>query len=187
MNVLTLLAWVCTFVSFAWGVFCFFTRSPGRNWRTTVVARFGLIFAIWQAVAIATADANPLRHGAAIGMLAGSLILFWSAVRACGGERLTAIFEKDRPGMLLRHGPYRYIRHPFYTAYTIFWIAGALAGASIVSALAAVVMWTLYVDAIRREERKFADSPLAALYDDYRRGTGRMLPKLLSRPGRRAS
>lgn len=182
MNVLTLLVWVCTFASFAWGVFCFFTRSPGRNWRTTVVARFGLIFAIWQAVAIATADANPLRHGAAIGMLVGSLILFWSAVRACGGERLTAIFEKDRPGMLLRHGPYRYIRHPFYTAYTIFWIAGALAGASIVSALAAVVMWTLYVDAIRREERKFADSPLAALYDDYRRGTGRMLPKLRRRP-----
>jgi protein-S-isoprenylcysteine O-methyltransferase Ste14 len=179
MKLVTLLVWACTCASFGWGVLRFFRRAPVTSVQTTLVARLGSVFALWQAIAIVRAPASLWREMTSLVLLVIALGLFWSAVRAvraCGPWRLTAIFEEGPARQLVCNGPYRYVRHPFYTSYTIFWFAGALAGGSFVSLVMAMIMTGMYLQAIRREERTFAVSPLASRYADYRRRTGAMLP-----------
>ena len=91
---------------------------------------------------------------------------------ACG----KAIFEADLPVRLVQSGPYAYVRHPFYSAYTIFWLGGWVASGSMVALLSVPVMLGIYVQGAREEERKFSRSSFAGEYADYRRRVGAWLP-----------
>jgi protein-S-isoprenylcysteine O-methyltransferase Ste14 len=181
MNAVALEIWVSAFSSFGWGMLRFFRKPAGLHGRTALVAALGALFSGWHLFAIASSSPTPLRQLAAIGCLSFATTLFWSAVCACGSHALTAIFADDLPVHLVRGGPYRYIRHPFYTSYTIFWFAGWIASGSLLALVSAVMMLGLYLDAAGREERKFAGSPLRAEYEAYRRRTGLMTPRLRRR------
>ncbi|HZH27118.1 MAG TPA: methyltransferase [Azospirillaceae bacterium] len=125
-----------------------------------------------------TLEQGVAAHALGLSLFAVALVLFAAAIRASRKDRLTFVFEKDEPRFLLRHGPYRVIRHPFYTSYTLFWIGCAVAAASPVSALFAAILFAIYVVAARTEEGKFQQSPLAAEYAAYRRETGFFWPRL---------
>jgi len=184
MNATALLLWVSAFSSFGWGVLRFFRRSAGLTVHTAVVAALGLVFGAWHVAAIATSGVGPLPSGVGSLLLGLSTATFWSAVGACESRRLTAIFENDVPLHLVQRGPYRYIRHPFYASYTMFWLAGWIASGSTLALISAGIMLGIYQDAIRQEERKFASSTLAVQYAEYRRRVGMMIPRLRAlRPG----
>ena len=178
MNALALVIWVSAFSSFGWGMLRFFRKPSGLTWQTALVAVLGLVFGGWHFVAIATSRVGPLPMFVGIALLFTAVALFLSAVRACESRRLTAIFESDVPLYVVRRGPYRYVRHPFYASYTIFWFAGWIASGSMLALISAGIMLAIYLDAVRKEERKFAASPLAAEYAEYRRHAGLMIPKL---------
>jgi len=184
MNATALLLWVSAFSSFGWGVLRFFRRSAGLTVHTAVVAVLGLVSGAWHVAAIATSGVGPLPFGAGSLLLGISTATFWWAVSACDSRRLTAIFENDVPLHLVQHGPYRYIRHPFYASYSMFWLAGWIASGSTLALVSAAIMLGIYQDAIRQEERKFASSTLALQYADYRRRVGMLIPRLrASQPG----
>jgi protein-S-isoprenylcysteine O-methyltransferase Ste14 len=174
---------VAAFSSFGWGVLRFFVKPAGPTARAVVTAALGLFFGAWHMFAIATAATDGWRIALGIAAHAVSGLLFWGAVRACRSRPLTAIFEADLPVRLVESGPYAYVRHPFYTAYTIFWLGGWVASGSIVTLVSVPVMVGIYVYGAREEERKFSRSPVAAEYADYRRRVGAWLP----RPGRRTT
>jgi protein-S-isoprenylcysteine O-methyltransferase Ste14 len=176
MSFAATLTCLAAFSSFGWGVIRFFTRPSGLTWRAGVVAVLGLLLAGWDLQAIWRSQAGPWMIGAAIVAHVVSMVIFWSAVRACGVQRLSAIFDTDTPVHLVRRGPYRLVRHPFYISYTIFWLAGWLGSGSLVALVGAVAMAGWYLLAIREEERKFAASPLAGEYAEYRRRAGLMWP-----------
>src|SRR4051812_11607227 len=50
-----------------------------------------------------------------------SLVLFWQAIRASREARLLFAFDVNLPHSIVRTGPYRIVRHPFYTSYIMFW------------------------------------------------------------------
>ena len=168
MRIVTLGACLLAFASFGWGVVRFFTKPSGLTRQAAMVAVLGLAFSVWNVAATwrSAAGDTPLLAAAALHLLA--TILFWSAVRACPATGLTAIYETDAPTQLVRGGPYRFMRHPFYTSYTLYWIGGALGAASLLSAGAVLVMAAIYTHAARTEQRKFAASPLAREYEDYK-------------------
>jgi protein-S-isoprenylcysteine O-methyltransferase Ste14 len=178
MNALALLMWVCAYSSFGWGVLRFFRKISGLTWHTAAVAALGLVFGAWHFFAIARSSAGPLPLFLGAQLLFLSTLLFWRAVHACGSRRLTAIFETDLPLHLVRRGPYRLIRHPFYASYTMFWFAGWIASNSMLALISAGIMLGIYVCAARNEERKFAASGLGTEYEGYRRGVGMMFPRL---------
>jgi len=175
MHAAAVLTSLAAFASFAWGVLRFFRKPSGPSPRALAVAGLGFGFNVWNLVALAQSPAEPILAAAGIAGHALATLLFWSAIRACHGMRLTAIFETDVPVHLVRGGPYRWMRHPFYTSYTLFWFSGWIASGSTVSLLAALTMLAFYVQGAREEERKFAASALAQEYAAYRRGrsTGR--------------
>jgi protein-S-isoprenylcysteine O-methyltransferase Ste14 len=107
-----------------------------------------------------------------------SLSLFVWTVSATRKTPPTMAFDTDEPSFLLRHGPYQYVRHPFYAAYLLFWTATALATPGLLPWVAPLVMLGVYWNAARREERKFANSNLASAYQTYRAKAGMFLPRL---------
>ncbi|MEP0942397.1 MAG: isoprenylcysteine carboxylmethyltransferase family protein [Rhizobiaceae bacterium] len=111
-------------------------------------------------------------------LLAGSLSLFWRTISESKKARLLAAFDDDLPHGLLTTGPYRYVRHPFYTSYILHWVGWAVAAWHIWALVPAIAMVTTYWVAARDEEAKFNRTEMSQAYSDYRAKTGRFFPKL---------
>lgn len=126
-----------------------------------------------------------LRPQSAAMQIVGLLIelaaaaMFWWAISASRNARLRYAFDPEGPRGLVTSGPYHYLRHPFYTSYVIFWAGWATATGSIWAIVPVVAFVVIYLTAAKDEERKFANSPMAADYDAYRRRTGLLFPRLM--------
>lgn len=90
--------------------------------------------------------------------------------------------RQDVPESLVTGGPYARVRHPFYLAYLLMFLAAALIApsAGVIGALvyAAVVLNHTAV----REERRLCASGLGDQYSAYAARTGRFLPGVARRP-----
>lgn len=109
--------------------------------------------------------------------LAG-LALFWAAIKASRSARLRLAFDAENPHSFVTEGPYKYLRHPFYTSYLIFWIGWAIAVWSAWALIPVAVITTIYVVAAKGEERKFSNTPMAQAYAEYKRRTGFFWPRI---------
>lgn len=137
-----------------------------------------LLVGLQAAALLALVATGPLWAGGwtAQGVEAAGVALGLWAVATMGLRHLRPTPEPAEGARLLRHGPYRWIRHPMYTATLL--VAGALvldqlspARAAIWFGLAAVLVVKL-----RLEEElllgRFPD------YADYARRTRRLVPGL---------
>ena len=173
---------VATHVSFVWAIRRFFVAPGEPQAGMRAIAGLGAASALLQLAALSWRVATPLPFGpfqaVGLALFVVALSLFWAAVWANRPKPLTLAFSADTPQHLVAWGPYRRIRHPFYTAYLAAWIAGAFSAGAPELLLTAVAMGMLYVRAARSEEAKFARSPLANEYAAYRRRTGMFWPAL---------
>lgn len=113
-----------------------------------------------------------------LGYLSANL-LFWWSVRAHGERPPAVAFDPGTPAALVVDGPYRYVRHPFYTSYPLAWTAGCLATANPWLLLTVVWMSGFYYAAARGEEAAILGSEHADVYRAYRKRTGMFLPKVV--------
>ncbi|SMB77749.1 Protein-S-isoprenylcysteine O-methyltransferase Ste14 [Deinococcus hopiensis KR-140] len=157
-----------------------FAKTSDRNIGITVTRVLGLVGLVAHGTAlIMHIDGQASwSEGAALLLYGASLTLFTSAMRTLRARQLTLAFSTDTPNTLIANGPYRVIRHPFYTSYLIAWTAGFVATSQPWLLLTVLAMGTLYVFAARQEEAKFRDSPLATAYEAYASMTGMFFPKL---------
>ena len=94
----------------------------------------------------------------------------------------------DTPESLVTGGPYARLRHPFYLAYLLMFLAAALIapGAGTIGALAYAAVVLNHTAA--REERLLCASDLGDQYRAYAARTGRFLPGFArQRPGNPAA
>jgi protein-S-isoprenylcysteine O-methyltransferase Ste14 len=167
------------FAGFAWAMLRHF--QPAGKPRPGMILT-GAIVPVFAALHLAALFTRPVPFPlTAIALYAASAALFWSAVAATRGRHLSACFQRQVPPALVRTGPYRRIRHPFYLAYTLTWIAGFVATGWWPLALTAIFMASLYLQAARQEERCFLESPLQAEYRRYMQGAGRFVPRVFGR------
>jgi protein-S-isoprenylcysteine O-methyltransferase Ste14 len=174
--VLLAAGFVC-FAAFCWGVKAHFRRTeripPGTQLIAVLsVAGFGLFV-----LRMVLCRLGPDWSGALALFVLSAGLFAWTA----GATRQTPptlAFDTDQPAFLLRHGPYRLVRHPFYLSYLLFWTGTAMAFAGVWPWLTPAVMTAVYLRAAMLEERKFRCSSLAAAYDVYRLQAGMFLPRL---------
>ncbi len=172
-----------TFGSFVWAVQRFFVRAGQPAPGMRAIALGGTVAMATDLLALGLGrGAGAAWHLAGAALFGGAALLFWGAVRANRARPLTLAFSDDRPGHLVTWGPYAWVRHPFYSAYMLAWIAGAVAAAQPLLLGALVGMGALYRAAARREEAKFATSDLARAYAAYRARTGRFVPRWRTQP-----
>ena len=111
--------------------------------------------------------------GVGLGVVAGSLLV-WT-LRSIG-KNLTDTVVTRREHTLVTHGPYRWVRHPFYDAVALSVTANALVAANWFLLAGGLVTFALIVWRTSREEERlvarFGDS-----YRDYMNRTGRFLPR----------
>jgi protein-S-isoprenylcysteine O-methyltransferase Ste14 len=110
-----------------------------------------------------------------------ALALFWRTVAVNRARPLRIAFTEEVPGHLVERGPYRFVRHPFYTSYMLAWLAGSVATASWVLLGSCLLLFILYYRAARFEEGLFRRSNLADAYERYRSRTGMFFPRLVRR------
>jgi protein-S-isoprenylcysteine O-methyltransferase Ste14 len=178
---LLLIAGFCCFAAFSWGVKSHFRQTGKVPLGTYLISVLTVAGFLWFAWRIATGMPSMLWQAAFILFLL-SLALFAWTIRASRATPPTLAFDTDEPSFLLKHGPYRHVRHPFDLSYLLFWIGTAIASPGLLPWLAPVVMLLVYWNAATREERKFASSGLSTAYQRYRAEAGMFLPRLGSSP-----
>ncbi|MDE1895574.1 MAG: isoprenylcysteine carboxylmethyltransferase family protein [Rhodospirillales bacterium] len=177
-TVITGIAAVSCFAAFSWGV--------SKHFRSTGAMPLGMKVTSLLSLALFVAFLLHLTQGAStfwlisLGLFIASAAVFAAAVAASRLTPPTLAFDTDAPNFLLQHGPYRYVRHPFYLAYILFWLGTAVAVHGLLGWIAPVLMTALYIEAASREERKFANSELAGAYNAYRARAGMFWPRPLA-------
>jgi len=177
LQVLLAVLLLTCFGSFAWAVRKFFVKPEQMTSGLKMTMLAGSLFALLHLLTILRTpvlQTPAVVIGAVLYCLA--LAIFWWTIAAHRLKPLAACFSQNEQLHLVRHGPYRFVRHPFYCSYLLTWLAGALATLNIWLGLTFVVMFVLYLIAALKEEHKFASSPLAEAYEQYRSATGRFLP-----------
>ena len=111
-----------------------------------------------------------------VGLLAtAGGLLVWTF--RCLGTNLTDTVVTRRQHTLVVHGPYRWIRHPFYDSAALLMVAMSLIAANWFLFVAGVVVLYLLILRTRTEEdnlvARFGDS-----YRTYMKRTGRFLPRI---------
>ena len=115
---------------------------------------------------------------AGIAMYIAATLLFLSSLEAARRVPLPRTFVDDpRPRALITRGPFAVIRHPFYVAYSLAWLAAPVATHGPLITLFSLVAIGGYVVAARREERQLEDR-FGDAYRTYRHGTGMVLPSI---------
>jgi protein-S-isoprenylcysteine O-methyltransferase Ste14 len=117
--------------------------------------------------------------GAPIGF-AAICLLFWTLHSL--GHNLTDTVVTRRDAALVTHGPYRWIRHPFYVAMLLAVIATSLVAANWFLAITGVGVFALLAVRASTEERNLV-TRFGRDYEQYMQQTGRFVPRPRRRHG----
>ena len=176
-GVVLILLGLFPFAVFSWGVKGHFRSTGAMPTGMRLISVLSLAAFIWfvfRLLISPPAAAWPL----AVLLYAMALAIFGWSVSTTRQGPPTLAFDRDQPSLLYREGPYRYVRHPFYLSYLLFWAGTAIATRGVIGWAAPVVMLLVYAGAARREERKFAHSALASAYTAYKTRAGMFFPRL---------
>jgi protein-S-isoprenylcysteine O-methyltransferase Ste14 len=112
--------------------------------------------------------------GAATGTLC-SLMMYWTLSSL--GKNLTDTVVTRNEATLVTHGPYRWVRHPFYVTAALLMSSVTLLTANWLIGLTSLVVLVLLAVRTPKEEamliERFGDQ-----YRDYMTKTGRYIPRL---------
>ena len=112
--------------------------------------------------------------GVGLGVI-GATLLVWTLHNL--GKNLTDTVVTRKAHTLVSTGPYRFVRHPFYDAVTLYLAANALAAANWFLLLTGAAVVTLLAIRTRTEEEKLA-LRFGDAYRAYVSRTGRFLPRI---------
>ena len=185
-SVLQIVMWgliAAALASFLWAGLWYFRQDPG--WNTRKVLYKISIYLCMALHAAAVLFFPRFLFWSMLGgsvLLAVSLALFWGAVSAHRGARPKFAFDEPQVLHLASTGPYRFIRHPFYSSFLLASAAGAMIAGR--PELLLTVPWLafFYVRAAKDEEAFLLSSDVAEPYRRYCEHTGRFVPRLKSWP-----
>lgn len=125
---------------------------------------------------------SSVVQGVGFAVALGGGLLFFAAVRALG-RHMTPEIRIQEGHRLVQEGPYRYIRHPAYTAI-VTGAAGLTAlFLSLPLAVLTVMLLGLAVYRARLEERLLgSQNGFGPVYLDYVAHSGRFFPRLRTKP-----
>lgn len=141
---------------------------------------FGIAWGFRQSLESRPWTASPAaiaRTSVVVLLLAASVWLMLVAVRTLGRQwSLTArVLETHR---LVTEGPYRYVRHPIYTAMLGMLLATGVAMTGPVAIALAVVVYVAGTRLRTSIEERLLRESFGAEYDAYARRVGALIPRL---------
>ena len=116
--------------------------------------------------------------GVVLGVIAGFL-LTWT-FRSIG-TNITDTVVTRKEHYLVTTGPYRWVRHPFYTSSALAILANSIVAANVYLLLSGSLVVVLLVVRTTIEEKNLLKR-FGTQYEDYMNRTGRFLPRLRTSP-----
>ncbi|MEO8034687.1 MAG: isoprenylcysteine carboxylmethyltransferase family protein [Acidobacteriota bacterium] len=182
-------AHIIQWVALVWGVSELALGLWKRSGASARKRDRGSLHVLWITIVIAITAGFWLRHvrGGAIAMadlplliLALALVAAGVLLRAAAIATLRHSFTVDvavsDDQQLIRHGPYRYVRHPSYTGMLLIFLGLGLGMGNWYS-VAAVMVPVLLALAYRiRIEEQAMREAFGTVYDDYARTTRGVIP-----------
>ncbi len=129
-------------------------------------------------MAWASVDLPAGLRWAGVGLAAAATPLTAWVLGSLGDSVSATIFTKEGQQLVTR-GPYRWVRHPFYSTGMLMWTGVSLAAANLYFAffvVLTIIVWDRVI--IPREEAELVVR-FGEGYRAYMRGTGRWLPRHL--------
>jgi 2-amino-4-hydroxy-6-hydroxymethyldihydropteridine diphosphokinase len=149
--------------------------GQGRLWVGAQLVAFAAIGVVIIGEGSLPADLSPLRIGGAILLVSGFVVMVWSA-RALG-RGLTAVPEPVPGADLVVTGPYRWVRHPIYTAVVAVLSGTSALLAAPTGAILSFLLFGFFAAKAGYEERRLRIS--YPQYASYRsRVRARFVPKI---------
>lgn len=108
----------------------------------------------------------------------GMSLLFWAHIHL--GKNWSPVIENkfSKSRSLIKSGPYKFIRHPIYTASFITLIGFFILTANwILTGIPLVILILFYINKIPKEEKELIDN-FGKEYLDYKKKTGGLIPKI---------
>ncbi len=183
MKFISLFLLIGNFLLFIVGALWIFSppKSGGKARLKSSLSLLGIMIAI--GFAVSSVQMIILLNGI-IGLVCLTLStgLFILTARVHKERKLSPINSLDSPVHLVQRGPYKHIRHPFYTSYLLSFLGGAIVANSMWAMAGVLAIFYLYTQAADQEEEKFLQSPLADNYRSYRNRTGKFFPLFFATP-----
>jgi len=182
-SVISTISTAAVFLSYAAALFSYFPSDGRLSWRLKAISILSALNFLIFIFLVCTRAIDPEIAILGIGIQILSAALFSWAIQTTYRRRLTVAYNPDIPDFILQSGPFRLVRHPFYSSYLLFWLSLMVMEPSIISASAAVLLFGFYLNAAKFEEAKFARSAVASAYKGYAAQTGMFVPRIpLSNP-----
>jgi protein-S-isoprenylcysteine O-methyltransferase Ste14 len=157
------------------GTFMLATLRPagGALWFSIIAYMINPAWMAWSSMPLPV----WLRWSGAVFSALSVALLIWTLPTL--GRNLTDTVVTRKEHTLVTRGPYRWIRHPFYVCMALLTLGSALVAANWFIFISGVVAFALLALRSRVEEEQLA-ARFGDAYLDYRKRTGRFLPKLRS-------
>lgn len=156
---------VAFFLAMVWSSYRHFQRvgrEPTGASLLSMATVGGTVLNTWLALSLPTANTMALLI--AVVLSATALMVFFAAIRETRAAAFSLAFSDTTPTAVVSSGVYGIVRHPFYSAYILYWLSWvALSGFHPAAALFCIGMIVAYVFAARKEERLLT----TRLGDDY--------------------
>ena len=177
MHSFVVLPFISTFVLYTAGYKLFFVNIGDKQPGQFVVQVVFPSLSIYNVYTLVSAPTPPsLLVILSMVILMTSLILFGWAAYSTRRTNLSVVFTTDTPVSIIQEGPYRFIRHPFYAAYILVFVAAWSLHQHTTGLLCVLMIASIYTYAARMEELKFTKSTLSEAYAKYQEGTGMFWP-----------
>lgn len=109
--------------------------------------------------------------------LAGGITLLGLSHYHLGRSFHSLVVSKEEH-VLVKTGPYRWVRHPIYTAYLMNYIGGGLLSSNWVLTIVPASMYAILVGKRMGKEEEVLEGKFGEDYHEYMERTGRLLPRI---------
>ncbi|MCU0831581.1 MAG: isoprenylcysteine carboxylmethyltransferase family protein [Rhizobiaceae bacterium] len=164
-----------TIATYTWSIRAHF-RSERMPDGARLISGLVILGGLWLTVLTLTMEQPAGIQLAGLVVILLAYALFWRVIAETRSAALLAAFDEREPGSLVTTGPYRFVRHPFYSSYLLFWGGWALACWSIWAIIPFIGMTFTYWRAALDEEAKFTRTEMADRYRAYMDTTARFIP-----------
>lgn len=177
--VAVVLAVLCL-ASFTWARGAFFRKTAETRRRRGGLRPLGTVWGVCSLllVLLSRNQEIPLYSWTAVCGFVLSLMIFWMAIRAFKDSRPAIASTAEVPAVLVTVGPYKWIRHPFYLAYMLYWVSVPIWLSQLVLLVPAVVLFAVYYRTAKEEESAMLSSDLQDVYRLYMSQAGMFFPKI---------
>lgn len=166
------------------GKFTLMWAVTAAPWGIAPVIFITQYYGIWtQPLLDINSSAYSIMSGIATVLNLASIALISLTI---GGHRIPlALWHQnpgdDAPGAIVTWGSYKYIRHPFYSAFILAFVACAMISPHWTIFLLAAYTFLLLNYTANKEEKRLSSEPgsMGEEYREYIKHTGRFFPKLL--------